>query len=181
MLEGKTIHLRTVKEGDLSKLYSYFDSIRLKGEFLSSELLSEHLFRLEYYESGFWSDEKGTLLIERGDRLIGALWFERQIFFDCLDLHFYIFHPEDRGKGTMQEALPLFCAYLFATKKIERLQISIPDYSKAALKVAQEAGFRFEGIARSALFHRGRYLDLCIYSQIRSECKGIERIYSVST
>lgn len=178
MLEGKNIHLRTVKEGDLGELYSYLDSIRMKGEYLSSELLSEHQFRLQFYETGFWSEERGMLVIVQEGLLIGALWYERPSFFDCLDLHFYIFHAERRGKGVMKEALSLFSSYLFATKKIERLQISIPDYSKAALRLAQKCGFQFEGIARSALFHRGVYLDLCIYSLLRSECKGIENIYS---
>lgn len=178
MLEGKSLFLRTVKEADLTEIYSYFDSIRLKGEYLSSELLSEHAFRLEFYETGFWSEERGTLVIVRESRLVGALWFEKQRFFDCLDLHFYIFHPEDRNLGIMQEALGLFTCYLFATKKVERLQISIPNYSKEALRVAQKGGFQFEGIARSSLFHKGAFLDLCIYSQLRSECKEIEKIYS---
>lgn len=178
MLEGQAIHLRTVKEGDLGELYAYLDSIRLKGEYLVSDLLSEHQFRLSFYETGFWSEEKGTLLLTQEGRLVGAIWYEKQTFFDCLDLHFYVFRKEDRGKGVMKEALTLFCAYLFATKKVERLQISIPDYSKAALRVAQKCGFQFEGIARSAFFHRGAYLDLCIYSLLRSECKGIEKIYA---
>lgn len=178
MIEGKNILLRTVKESDLTELYSYFDSIRMKGEYLSGELLSDHQFRLSFYETGFWSEEKGTLLVIQENRLVGAIWFEKQTFFDCLDLHFYIFHAEDRGKGIMKEAISLFSTYLFATKKIERLQISIPDYCKSALRIVQKCGFQFEGIARSSLFHRGAYLDLCIYSLLRSECKGIENIYS---
>lgn len=178
MLEGQNVHLRTVKESDLVEVYAFLDSIRLKGEYLASDLLSEHQFRLAFYETGFWSEEKGTLLLTKGDRLVGAIWFEKQTHFDCLDLHFYIFRPEDRRKGLMKEALVLFATYLFATKKIERLQISIPDYSKAALRVAQKCGFQFEGIARSAFFHRGAYLDLCIYSLLRAECKEIEKIYT---
>ncbi|PIS02303.1 MAG: hypothetical protein COT85_05930 [Chlamydiae bacterium CG10_big_fil_rev_8_21_14_0_10_42_34] len=178
MLEGNDIHLRTVKEADLAALYSCFDSIRMKGEYLSSELISEHQFRLNFYETGLWTEEKGTLLLEHSDRLIGAIWFEKQPFFDCLDVHFYIFRAQDRNKGLMKEALTLFSSYLFATKKVERLQISIPDYSKPALALAKSCGFKFEGIARRALFNRGAYLDLCIYSLLRSECKEIEKIYS---
>jgi RimJ/RimL family protein N-acetyltransferase len=177
MLECKNVYLRTVKESDLAELYSCFDSIRMKGEYLSSDLLSEHQFRLDFYETGFWSEEKGTLVLIHEERMVGAIWFERQAFLDCLDLQFYIFRQEDRGKEWMREALCVFVPYLFATKKVERLQISIPDYSKSALRVAQKCGFQFEGIARSALFHRGKYLDLCIYSFLRSECKGIEKIY----
>ncbi len=177
MIEGVSIYLRTVREGDLTDLYAFLSSIRHKGEFLPSDLVSEHLFRLSFYETGFWSDEKGTVLVVKGNRVIGALWFDQQALFDCLDLHFYIFREEDRNKGYMNEALPLFCAYLFSTKKIVRLQISVPDYSKAALRVTQKCGFSFEGIARSAFFHKGTYLDLCIYSLLRSECKEIEKIY----
>lgn len=178
MLRGKNLHLRTVKEQDLGNLHSYFDSISMRGEFLKSDLLSFHRFELEFIETGFWKGEKGTLLIEIRDQVIGAIWFERQFFLDCLDIHFYIFQPQHRGKGVMTEVLSLFAAYLFATKKIERLQVSIPDYSKAALRVAQKCGFQFEGIARSSFFHRGKYLDLCIYSLLRSECSDLKKVYA---
>lgn len=177
MLEGKVIQLRCVKEEDLSKLYFFFDSIRMKGEYLAADLLSEHQFRLSFYETGFWGQEKGTLLLVRKETVIGAIWFERRALFDCLDLHFYIFAKANRGKGFMSDALSLFSAYLFSTQKIERLQIAVPEYSTSAIRLAQKCGYQFEGIARSALFHRGKYSDLCIYSQIRSECKDIEKIY----
>lgn len=178
MLEGKNLHLRTVKEADLPELYSFLNSVRMKGEYLSADMLSEHQFRLQFFETGFWSEDKGTFVIIQENRLVGAIWFERQTFFECLDLHFYNFRAEDRGKGIMKEALPLACSYLFATRKMARLQISIPDYSKSALRLAQKCGFQFEGIARSAIFSKGAYLDLCIYSLLRSECKIIEKIYS---
>lgn len=179
MLEGQNIHLRTVKEADLSELYGYLDSVRLKGEYLPSVLLSEQQFRKAFFETGFWNEEKGMALIVSSDEdLIGAVWYEKQRLFDCLELHYFLFRKESRGKGMMTESLKLFCPYLFATKKIERLQISIPDYSKAAIRVAQKCGFQFEGIARSAFFHRGLYLDVCIYSLLRSECKGVEKIYT---
>jgi RimJ/RimL family protein N-acetyltransferase len=178
MLESKNISLRTVKEGDLTELYTFLDSIRMKGGYLPSDLLSEHQFRLSYFETGFWSEEKGTVLIEVDLVLVGAIWFEKQTLLDGIDLHFYIFRSEHRGKGTMKEALGLFCAYLFSTKKVERLQIAVPDYFKGAMRVAQKCGFQFEGIARSSFFHKGAYLDLCIYSLLRVECKGIEKIFA---
>lgn len=168
MIEGKNFQLRTVKESDLLELFSFLSSIRLKGEYLPSDLLSEHQFKQIFYETAFWQKDGGTALIA-SNHLLGAIWFERQEPLDYLDLHYYIFRKEDRGKGIMSEALPLFCSYLFATKKIHRLQASIPDYSKPALRVAQKSGFQFEGIARQAFFHRGLYLDLCIYSLLRSE------------
>lgn len=178
MIESKNLNLRTVKEGDLLELYLALDSIRMRGDYLPSYLLSEHQFRLKFYETGFWEEEKGTLLVVQNERLVGALWFEKQTFFDCLDLHFYIFRTDDRRKGVMSEALPLFASYLFGIQKMERLQISIPNYSQAAIRLAQKCGFKFEGIARSSLFAKGSYQDLCIYSLLRGEAKPIENIYS---
>lgn len=169
MIEGKSLQLRTVKEKDLTELYFFLDSIRFKGEYLPSILLSEHQFKNAFSQTGFWEEEKGTILISMKERLCGAIWFERQSILDSFDLHFYIFRPEDRGKGIMSEALPLFCSYLFNAKKIHRLQIAIPDYSKAALRIAQKSRFQFEGIARGSFFHRGQYRDLCIYSLLRSD------------
>lgn len=177
MIEGARILLRTVKEADLPALFEALDSIRLKGEYLPSGLLSEMRFRKEYAETGFWEDERGTALICHPDgTLAGAIWFETSRF--GTDLSFYLFRREDRGRGVMSEALPLFCSYLFATQRVERLQIAIPDYSKASLRIAQKCGFQFEGILRSSFFHRGKHLDLCLYSLLRGECKGVEKIYT---
>jgi ribosomal-protein-alanine N-acetyltransferase len=176
MIEGSDFQLRTVRESDLTELFVFFDSIRLKGDYLPSTLLSESQFRRAFLETGFWEEDRGMILLSNG-KLLGAIWYERQKSFDCLELYYYIFQREDRKKGIMSEALPLFCSYLFATKKLQRLQIAVPDYSKAALRVAQKSGFQFEGIARKAFFHRGDYLDLCLYSLLRSEAK-VEKIYS---
>ncbi len=189
MIQGKNVHLRTVKEEDLAEIYVYFDSIRLKGGrlpggLLSGGLSSEQRFRARFHETGFWENERGIALIEKKEQglqrgLVGAVWFEPAGLLEGRELRFLIFHKEARGKGIMTEALSLFCLYLFAMMKIERLQILIPDYSETALRVAQKCGFQFEGIARSAFFHRGKYLDLCIYSLLRSECsKDIENIYN---
>jgi hypothetical protein len=87
MLRSKNIYLRCVMESDLSDLHAYFSSIQMKGEYLSSELLSLHQFRNQFIETGFWTEEKGMLVLLHEEEMIGAIWFEKQNFFDCLDLH----------------------------------------------------------------------------------------------
>ncbi len=179
MIEGKITHLRTVKEKDLEELYAHFDSLRVRGEYLPASLLSEKQFKKEFEETGLWTGDRGTILLTapNDNRIIGAIWFERAELFDCLSLRFLIFRENERGIGIMSDALDLFCSYLFSTKKVQRLQIAVPDYLKPAIRVAQKCGFQFEGIARESLFHKGRYLDLCLYSLLRNECKNLEKIY----
>lgn len=169
MIEGENVQLRTVKEKDLEELYFFFDSIRLKGEYLPQELLSEQKFKNKFYETGFWEEAEGHLVVVSKEKIAGAVWYKKRAGFESLGLYFYMFRAEDRGKGLMTEALSLFTRYLFETRKVERLEILIPNYSKAALRIAEKGRFHFEGILRSALFHRGKYIDLCLYSLIRSD------------
>jgi RimJ/RimL family protein N-acetyltransferase len=177
MIEGKNLKLRTVKESDLDDLFAALDSIRLRGEYLESRLLSQKQFRDEFERTGFWQEQQGMILIEK-ETPIGVIWYRQSELLDGLTLQFLLFDPEARGRGFMTEALSLFCAYLFSTRKIQRLQIAAPDYLKAAFRVAQKCGFQFEGIAREAFFHRGRYLDLCLYALLRGDCKHLEIIYT---
>ncbi|NGX43948.1 MAG: hypothetical protein K1060chlam3_00105, partial [Candidatus Anoxychlamydiales bacterium] len=93
----------------------------------------------------------------------------KSIFLDAQELKYIIFDEKNRGKGFMKEALKVFSSFLFSNRKINRLQLAIPDYHRASIAVAQKCGYIFEGIAREAIFSNGKYLDVCIYSLLRKE------------
>ena len=147
------------------------------GSYLFSEMVSFPSFVKRFDESGFYTESEGMFLIVREEKVIGMICFKKDESLGSLSLTFFNFSLEDRKKGYVKEAISLLSKYLFATQKVQRLQILVPDYFKVASHIAQSAGYQFEGIARSAYFHRGKYLDLCIYSLLRSECKEIEKIY----
>jgi len=72
----------------------------------------------------------------------------------------------------MSEALSLFTKYLFATQTINRLKLSILPGNLASKRVAEKCGFKYEGAARGAFFHRGRHQDIEEYSLLRHEVEG---------
>jgi ribosomal-protein-alanine N-acetyltransferase len=39
-------------------------------------------------------------------------------------------------------------------------------------RVAEKCGYRFEGVARGAVFHRGVYQDMEVYSILREEASS---------
>jgi len=176
MINGKDITLRPLQEQDLSVFFSLLGSLPLISEFIFKDLISEFKFKKEFEKTGFWEDEKGIIAILKDDKIVGAIFFEPCYPMEALELRFCIFDEKDRGQGYMQQGLKLFSAYLFATKKIQRLQLFIPDYHKASIAVSKKCGFIFEGIARRALFFKGKYIDLCMYSQLRDECKNIAKL-----
>jgi RimJ/RimL family protein N-acetyltransferase len=74
----------------------------------------------------------------------------------------------------MTEALSVLAQYLFAARKINRLQLAIMRPNTASKRVAEKCGFTFEGVARGAIFHHGANHDLDIYSLLRAELRSAE-------
>jgi len=177
VIEGKRIKIRPLKERDLKVVFPLLDPQGIWGPFLPKEIQSEYLFQKEFLNSGLWEDQRGMAILEdKEERPLGSLWFFSPKGWEGLEIQYLTFDEEDRGKGIMSEALSLFCAYLFATRKINRIQVNIPDFQRSSIRVLQKTGFTFEGISRQSVFHKGNYLDLCVYSLLRSECKNIEKL-----
>lgn len=181
MIVGKKIKIRLVKQGDLELLIPLLQESIYKFEGFIDTLEPEHILYEKFQKKGFWEDKSGmVLIVDRKENILGALIYKSADFNNSIDIKYSIFEEEDRNQGFMQEALSLFSSYLFSTKQINRLQLSIPDYHRASIAVGQKCGYTFEGIARGASFSKGKYIDLCIYSMLRDECKMVDKLYEKS-
>ena len=69
----------------------------------------------------------------------------------------------------MKEAVTLLTDYLFRTMLINRLEIHMNTQNIASEKVAIHCGYRREGIARGAVFSRGKHIDVAMYALLREE------------
>ena len=77
---------------------------------------------------------------------------------------FYVVAPHARGRGVASTALRLLSAWALTALRLERLQLSIPPDDAASHRVADKAGFRYEGILRSTKVIRGERVDNAMYS-----------------
>jgi RimJ/RimL family protein N-acetyltransferase len=101
---------------------------------------------------------------------VGSIWFFKSIpYFDGVEIGYTMFAPHQRRQGIMTEALSLCADYLFQSTKIHRIQLIIAEGNIASERVAQKCGFTYEGMARQAMFARGRHCDMKIYSLLRHE------------
>ncbi len=74
--------------------------------------------------------------------------------------------PAFRGRGVMTEATVALSRWVLTEAAFERVVLRIATGNSAAARVAEKAGFTYEGTARNAgLAHAGR-LDLAVYSLI---------------
>ncbi|MBI4853624.1 MAG: GNAT family N-acetyltransferase [Acidobacteria bacterium] len=176
MLRGKTISLRTVRENDLDHLYSVLCDFENRGAYDTLGILAEPLFKKDFFETGFWQDNRGTMLIlNKEDSIIGSISFFKSIpYFNGFEVGFVIHNSEDRGKGYTSEAANIFVAYLFEVKEINRLQATTLPENTASIRVLEKCGFILEGKARKAMFHKGEYKDVNVYSILRNESKKLQ-------
>jgi len=172
MIEGRNIKIRPLKDKEVDHFFSLLEVALIKNEFFPFNIESEYIFKKQYQKTGFWLEKEGiALILNFEDEIIGMIAYIKSYFLEAVELKYIIFEEKNRAKGYMKEALCLFSSYLFANRKINRLQLAIPDYHRASIAVAQKCSYTFEGIAREAIFSKGKYLDVCIYSLLRKEVK----------
>ncbi|OFS27112.1 hypothetical protein HMPREF3162_02765 [Brevibacterium sp. HMSC07C04] len=73
--------------------------------------------------------------------------------------------PWARGQGFMTAAVRLVTDFAFA-RGAQRVEICVHPDNAASRRVAEKAGFRFEGMRRNGEILRGEVRDLAVYSTI---------------
>jgi RimJ/RimL family protein N-acetyltransferase len=171
MIRGRTIALRVVRESDLDALLAFENDLERRGAFVPPRLNPEPAYRKQFQETGFLGDDAGRLLIVDGeDRILGVVGYFRTAFYlDGFELAYSLYDVERRGGGLVTEAVGLLVGWLFALKKIARLQIAFMPENGASRRVAEKNGFRFEGVLRQAIFIHGRNVDAELWSLLREE------------
>lgn len=71
------------------------------------------------------------------------------------------------GKGVMSAVIKAYCAYLFKTTGLIRIEAPIFSSNKGSEKVLKKNKFQFEGVLSKAYFKDGEYIDAKMYALIK--------------
>ena len=193
MLQGKKITLRTIRHDELDAVYHHIANVNAKGPWWHLDIPSEPVFHRDCLENGCWGEQEGRMLIlahpagqpgftpASGDYIGELLYFKGFDYQSGFEVGYEIFDAVHYGKGYMTEALSLFCAYLFALRPINRIQVNLMKGNEGSRRVAEKCGFTYEGTMRAATFHRGVYHDLELFSLLREECPVLDDLLSGKT
>ena len=176
MLRSKRLNLRLFRETDLDELFSQSTEFKARGEYFPIRTFSEPVYKKMFAENGFWGNKfYGMLITDKNDRTIGRIQVWKSFtHFDCYEVGFLIFSPKDWGKGYMTAAVNLMIPYIFEILPIERIQATAAVGNIGSEKVIEKCGFSYEGILRKAAFHRGKYIDVKMFSILREESKPLD-------
>jgi len=74
-----------------------------------------------------------------------------------------------QGKGIASKCTEKLIRYAFKKIKLNRIQIKVAVGNTRSAAIPKRLGFIFEGIERSGELHRQKYLDLEVYSILKSD------------
>jgi len=178
MIQGKNINIRLLRdEADCRIMADALNDLSERGAGDHTELKSPNHILKRFHEDNYWGEKSSKLLITtKTDEIVGSIGHIQISEFE-LSIGYRLYHQKDRKKGIMSEALPLFAAYLFATKPIHRLRLEIVADNVGSRRLAEKCGFTQEGILRQAYFYRGRFVDFVIYGLLRAECPDYSELF----
>lgn len=165
------VDLRPVAESDLPILYKLTNDPAATGDLEWYGWQDPTRARRRWEENGMLGENGGTLVVVRGDQVLGFVEWHRQqmgrISF-CWNIGIALM-PEARGLGYGTQAQRLLVRYLFAHTLVNRIEAGTEVSNIAEQRALEKAGFTREGITRGAAFQGGRWRDGVVYSVLRSE------------
>jgi RimJ/RimL family protein N-acetyltransferase len=102
-------------------------------------------------------------------RLLGTVGAMRPDWDDAVVELGYWVAPWARGHGTAARALGLLAPWVVRALGMRRVTLHIDAANAASRRVAERAGFAYEGTLRSALEAKGRRWDLAVYARLAEE------------
>lgn len=168
ILTTQRLQLRQVEETDAPEIFFLRSDSRIltyldKAPARSDEEALQFIKMIRGLEAANESVTWGIAL--QGDaRLIGTIGYWR-----LEKAHYraeigYALHPDEHGKGIMQEAMAAVIDYGFKTMNLHSVEANVNPGNTASIRLLERAGFVQEAYFRENYYFDGRFLDSAIFS-----------------
>ncbi|MDI1464360.1 GNAT family protein [Catellatospora sp. KI3] len=111
-------------------------------------------------------------VVRREDQqLVGCLWTKRTDWVGRVTEISYAVSPDARGLGIAPEAVDVLALALVLEHGFQRIELRVAPGNTASRRVAEKAGFTYEGLLRNAGYvHSGR-VDLEVWSIVAADLR----------
>lgn len=165
------LRLAPAERDDIAVIERFFTDPAVAGEHSWHGWFNPGLHRRRWEENGLLTEDRGTLMVLRGEERIGLVtWRKQQTAMTsyCWNIAIGIL-PEVRGLGYGTEAQRMLAEYLFAYTQVNRVEAMTEVTNTAEQWALQKAGFTREGVLRGYAFRDGHWRDAVIFSILRSD------------
>jgi RimJ/RimL family protein N-acetyltransferase len=167
------VGLRPVGVGDLGLLEREAVDRETRGQANWWGFRDAGSVRRQFEANGFLGDDGGHLIVQLGQEPIGTVsWHAVHHgpgpWSRCWNIGIALL-PAYRGHGYGGAAQRALAEYLLANTTAMRIEASTRSDNLAEQRALEKAGFRREGVLRSAQFHDGAWRDLVLFSLVRAD------------
>lgn len=170
-LIGKKVLLREVREGDMEIFNEMINSPTIEANVVGWSKPVTIYEQNEWYKN-IQNDSSvirysvceanegvlcGTAIISRID------WKNRVCSIDIK------LCENAQGKGYGTETIALLKEYIFNELNLNRIEVKILETNIGSQKLFQKSGFVREGVLRRAVYKKGNYINLFLYSYLKEE------------
>jgi UDP-4-amino-4,6-dideoxy-N-acetyl-beta-L-altrosamine N-acetyltransferase len=170
-LIGRSIYLRPVETEDAPALVAWFNDpevTRTLRHYLPMSLAKEKAFLEQLTKSE--TDLALAIVVRETDQFIGVTGLHHlNVRHRHVQFGISIGVKALWGKGYGTEATQLLLRHAFQTLNLNRVQLEVYEFNKAAIRCYEKTGFQIEGRLRQTFFAEGRYWDTLMMGILRDE------------
>ncbi len=172
MIAGDRIRLRPLRDSDLPLLRAWFDDpdvMRFWG--MTSNPVVDQRFAEDLVGRFARFEVAGYFAIDLPDgTTIGRVEFERlSTETRSAEVMILIGDRSAWGKGYGTDAMTALLRYLFHTRNLHRVSLTVLAWNRRAIRSYKKVGFTVEGTLRDDLYFDGRYHDQLVMGMLHHE------------
>ncbi len=165
--------LREKTDDDVADFFHYYADPEV-NKFILCEIprdLEEARRELNYWRNSFYRNDGIYFAIARKDnnQMIGSVGLTSYNSYQSRIELSYDLAKEYWRKGIMSSAIIAMIKYGFEVLKINRIEAFTSTDNLASKNLLLKCGFHLEGCLRQHRYHRGKYVDVFIFSLLKSD------------
>ncbi|GGH20073.1 GNAT family N-acetyltransferase [Paenibacillus segetis] len=155
---------------DIYELYSKEDVVKYMP-FTPFTSVEDAINEMNWYQKIFKEQSGLRWMIEDSEskKVIGTCGFlNYEKIHNRIEIG-YDLTPDFWGKGIMTEVVKCIMDFGFLTMKLNKIEAKVEPGNEASIRLMFKLGFHKEGVLRQHEFEKGKYIDLAIFSKLKSE------------
>ncbi|HEX5289615.1 MAG TPA: GNAT family N-acetyltransferase [Streptosporangiaceae bacterium] len=169
ILRAGDLVLRPWAEGDAAALVAAFADPEIqRWHARTVESLAEASEMIARYQRA-WRNETGAHWAITGPEVIGRVALRTvDLEEGCAEIAYWV-TPAARGRGAAPRSAIALSGWVLGELGLHRLDLEHSVANAASCRVAQKAGFAYEGTRRSAVLHGDGWHDMHLHARIRGD------------
>ncbi|MFS0871917.1 GNAT family N-acetyltransferase [Paenibacillus xylanilyticus] len=173
ILKTERFNLREAEEQDAPDILALYsdETVVEFMPFTPFETVDDAMDEMRWYAKIFREQSGLRWMIEDvgSGKVVGTCGFlNREDIHNRAEIG-YDLHPDYWGKGVMTEVAHAVLYFGFVNMQLNKIEAKVEPQNEASIRLLHKLGFQQEGLLRQHEFEKGRYIDLALFSKLKSD------------